>query len=147
MPEWSNDGDPLADLIAALEQLERQSREPLRPVEPDAQLEALAEAFAARHGYSRPPRPAPAELAFSLRFAIESGIMSEGQARDVDATADGLVARMRAGEITEEQGLELAGAAAVRDGQAVNRARARAAGGNRAARRAEAAEQRRARRK
>lgn len=137
----SNDGDPVADLQAALEQLERQAREPRRPFEPDAQLQALAEAFAARHGYSRPPRPAPAELAFSLRFAIESGIMSEGLARDVDATADGLVARIRAGEITEEQGLELAAAAAVRDGQAVNRARARAQG-NRHERRAAAAKQR-----
>lgn len=78
-----------------------------------------------------------------LRAAIEAGVMSRGQAQDVDAFADGLLARMCAGELTEEQVNELAAATAVRDGEAVNRARARA-GGNRAARRAEAAQRRRA---
>lgn len=72
------------------------------------------------------PRPANPELAAPLQWAIDNGIMTLEQARDVDALADGLVARVREGEITEEQGHELAAAAALRDGQAVNRARARA---------------------
>lgn len=82
-----------------------------------------------------------------LQWAIANGAMSEAQARDCDAFADGVVARMREGELTEEQAAELVAATAIRDAQAVNRARARmaAAGGNRAARRAQAAEQRKRR--
>jgi hypothetical protein len=71
-----------------------------------------------------PPAPAP-DLDPILQGAIASGIMTEAQARDLDAFADGLVARGRAGELTEEQASELARAAAQRDGEAVNRARAR----------------------
>lgn len=137
-------GDILADLEAAIERANREARERLPPHEYSEGLRQLAEAFAARHGYSRPTVPAPTDLAPSLRFAIESGIMSTGQARDLDAFADGLVARERAGELTHEQALELAGAAAVRDGEAFNRARARAPQ-NRAERRAQAARQRRRR--
>lgn len=51
--------------------------------------------------------------------------MTEAQARDVDALADGLATRLGAGELTEAQANEIAGATAVRDGLAFNRARAR----------------------
>jgi hypothetical protein len=87
----------------------------------------------------------PSPLDPLLQRAIAAGVMSEAQARDVDALADGITARLLAGEITEEQAQALAEWAAVRDGQAVNRARARAQQGNRAARRAAAAEQRKRR--
>lgn len=70
------------------------------------------------------PTPAP-DLDPMLQQAIAAGVMSEAQARDLDAFADGLCARGRAGEITEQQALEHARAAAQRDGEAVNRARAR----------------------
>jgi len=77
-----------------------------------------------------PPTAAPAaDLDPLLQRAMALGVMSEAQARDVDAFADGLCARGRAGEITEEQAHELARAAAQRDGEAVNRARARRRGG------------------
>jgi hypothetical protein len=69
-------------------------------------------------------KPAP-DLDPMLQRAIALGIMTEAQARDVDALADGIVARGRAGEITEEQGAELARTAAQRDGEAELRARAR----------------------
>jgi hypothetical protein len=50
---------------------------------------------------------APGELDPVLRAAIELGVMSEGQVRDCDAFADGLVARVRSGELTQEQGDEI----------------------------------------
>jgi hypothetical protein len=70
------------------------------------------------------PTPAP-DLDPLLQQAIAAGVMTEAQARDVDALADGLCARGRAGEITEEQAHQLAREAAQRDGEAFNRARAR----------------------
>jgi hypothetical protein len=72
-------GDVLADLQAACERTEQQSRETFRPIEYSDGLQQLAEAFAARHGFAPPPRPRPRleprapELAPLLRFAIESG--------------------------------------------------------------------------
>lgn len=62
-----------------------------------------------------------------LQRAIAAGIMTEAQARDVDAFADGILARGRAGELTEEQADELVRAAAQRDGEAELRARERRA--------------------
>lgn len=144
MSSSSDGGDVLADLQAAIEQAEREAREVHPPHEYSEGLRQLAEAFAARYGFTPPPRPAPPELVPTLRFVIESGIMSEGQARDLDAFADGVLARGRAGELTEEQASELVIETAIRDGLAVNRARAR--GGNRHARRAEAAQRRRSKR-
>jgi hypothetical protein len=137
--------DVLADLRAAIERIEQQSREVYPPIDYSEGLRQLAEEFAARHGFTPPPRPTRSrtpELAPVLRFAIESGIMSEGQARDLDAFGDGIDARLRAGELTEEQAQALTEATAIRDAQAVNRARAP---GNRAARRAGAAQNRRRR--
>lgn len=137
-------GDILADLDAAIEIAEREARGPTRARELPEGLLQLAEAFAARHGFSPPPRSAPelarlATLPPTLQFAIASGIVSEGQARDVDAFGDGLADRVISGELTLAQAGEITSAAAVRDGQAVNRARAR----NRAERRAEPAQSRR----
>jgi hypothetical protein len=82
------------------------------------------------------PRP---ELDPLLLAAIDAGIMTEAQARDVDAFADGILARGRAGEITEAQADELIQRQALRDGLAWRAS-------NRAARRADAAQRRRAKR-
>lgn len=60
-----------------------------------------------------------------LQRAIALGLLTEAQARDVDALADGIVARVRDGELTDEQGDAIVAAAAVRDGVAELRARAR----------------------
>src|SRR5262245_32466853 len=165
--DWNQTSSPLDDLRAFAERLEREAREPLRPFIPDPGLARLAAAVAERYGLSPPPgasdlsgeleqlvngfrdgRPresGPLGLDPVLEWAIGRGVMSHGQARDLDAFADGLAARVRDGEITEEEGDDLAHAQAVRDAQAVLRARAR--GGNRRDRRAEAAQQRQQQRK
>ena len=91
------------------------------------------------------PRPLHPVLA----RVVARGLMSEAQARDVDAFADGVLERVRSGEITREQGDELVQAQAIRDALAFKRARAAGApapaASNRAARRAEAAKQRKRR--
>ena len=85
------------------------------------------------------PRPLHPVLA----RVVARGLMSEAQARDVDAFADGVLARVRCGEITRQQGDDLVMAQAVSDALAFKRARAAQAPRNRAARRAEAAARRR----
>lgn len=47
-----------------------------------------------------------------LRLMVQCGLMTEQQARDVDAFADGLCARIAAGELTVEE----AGALAAKQG-------------------------------
>ena len=60
-----------------------------------------------------------------LRAAIRSGAMTEAEARDVDAFADGIVARVREGQLTVEQAAELARRQGTQDALARNRARGR----------------------
>ena len=83
-----------------------------------------------------PPAPA-ADLDPLLQRAIAAGVMTEAQARDVDAFADGVVARVAAGELTEEQGDELVARRATSDAHAELRARARRAEASPAARKRE----------
>lgn len=64
-----------------------------------------------------------ADLDPLLQWAVHSRLLTLGQALDADAFADGLDARVRAGEITEEEGLELAHEQAMSDGRAMLRAR------------------------
>lgn len=73
----------------------------------------------------RPPRERAPQLDPLLQNAIASGVMSEAEARDLDAFADGIVARMRAGELTQKQADDLVSLTAIRDAQAKLRARAR----------------------
>jgi len=49
-----------------------------------------------------------ADLDPLLQWAVHSRLLTLGQALDADAFADGLDARVRAGEITEEEGLDMA---------------------------------------
>lgn len=63
------------------------------------------------------------KLAPILERAVAAGVLTEAQARDVDALADGLASRVTSGELTQEQCDELARDAAQRDGAAVRRAR------------------------
>lgn len=65
------------------------------------------------------------ELDPALRAAIRAGLMTEAQARDVDAFADGIVARIRAGEMTEEEASSLAVKQGIADGLAALRKRGR----------------------
>lgn len=65
------------------------------------------------------------KLAPILERAIAAGIMSEQQARDVDAFADGLVARVDAGELMPEEGAALCLETATRNALAERRARIR----------------------
>jgi len=60
MSRWEQPAgdDVLADLRVAIERVQRQAREPLRPFEYSEGLQQLAEAFAAHHGLTPPPRPA-----------------------------------------------------------------------------------------
>ena len=63
-----------------------------------------------------------------LRQAVRSGLLTLEQAFDVDALADGLVAQVVAGELTEEQATERAARQAVADGEAMLAARRRRRG-------------------
>ena len=63
-----------------------------------------------------------------LRQAVRCGLLTLEQAFDVDALADGLVAQVVAGELTEEQATERAARQAVADGEAMLAARRRRRG-------------------
>ena len=68
-----------------------------------------------------------------LEQAIAAGELTEAQALDVEAFADGILARVRAGELTRAQARALTAATAIRDARAelAARARARRSGGRR----------------
>lgn len=61
-----------------------------------------------------------------LRQAVRCGLLTLEQAFDVDALADGLVAQVAAGEMTEEQAVERAQRQAYTDAKALLAARRRA---------------------
>lgn len=58
-----------------------------------------------------------------LQWAVRSGLMTEAQARDVDAFADGVVQRKRAGELSAEEADRLVVRRAYSDAVAFNRGR------------------------
>ncbi len=60
-----------------------------------------------------------------LRAAVRAGLMTEQQALDADAFGDGLVQRVKDGELTIEQAEALAAKQGTADALAVNRARER----------------------
>jgi hypothetical protein len=90
--------------------------------EPMAELLQVAERLAGG------PLPDEQMGPFLLLAAVELGHMSEQEARDLEAFADGLDARVIEGELTAEQAGNIGAAQAVRDGEAILRARARAQG-------------------
>ena len=61
-----------------------------------------------------------------LERAVRLGLMTRAAAEDIDAFADGIVARVVSGEITKEEGNRLTVEQAVKDALALNRARERA---------------------
>jgi len=63
------------------------------------------------------------DLDLLLRAAVASGLMTEAQARDVDAFADGLARRILDGELTEAEAHALAAAQAITDAKAQKRGR------------------------
>lgn len=70
-------------------------------------------------------RAAPPGLDPLLQQAIADGHLTEAQARDVDALCDGIVGRVRAGELTRAQGSALVTRTAISDGLAALAARDR----------------------
>ena len=59
----------------------------------------------------------------SLRLLVVMGLMTEDQARDADAFADGLADQIVAGESTLEEAERLAGERAIADAKAFSKAR------------------------